>query len=280
MADNEVSAHIEQRIVMKFPVNDGVKSPEIHRRLQAQYGHDALNRSKAFEWCKRFRDCRTSAQDDPGRGGSEPSVRVPENIQLVERLILKDRRITRVELFGKVSARWVPTQLSVFDGQKRLEISQELRYRFDTEGQPFLDRIITCDETWVHNFTPESKRASKQWNHPGSPAPKKFRSTQSAAKVMTRVFWDKAGVVHVDFLPCGTTINSTYNCHVLRYVHKAQKQKRPGLITKGVLLLQDNARPHTAHLRTRTLQELGWELLPHPPYSPDLAPAISISLGR
>ncbi|XP_064485163.1 histone-lysine N-methyltransferase SETMAR-like [Ornithodoros turicata] len=176
--------------------------------------------------------------------------------------------------FRKVGARWVPRQLSVFDRQRRLEISQELRYSFDTEGQPFLHRIITCDETWVHHFTPESKRASKQWKHRGSPAPKKFRSTPSAGKVMATVSWHKAGVVHVDFPHCGTTINSAYYRQVLRDVHKALKQKRPGLITKGVLpLLQDNARPHTTHLTTRTLQDLGWELLPHPPYSPDLTPS-------
>ncbi|XP_064488451.1 protein GVQW3-like [Ornithodoros turicata] len=150
----------------KFLVNEGVKSSEIHRRLQAQYGQDTLSRSKAFEWCNRFRDGRTSVQGDPGRDGSEPSLRVPENILLVERLILKDRRITCLQLTRKmdlsvgtlnttihehlqsrkVSARWVPRQLFVFDWQRRLEISQELRYRFDTEGQPFLDRIITSDE--------------------------------------------------------------------------------------------------------------------------------------
>jgi len=39
-----------------------------------------------------------------------------------------------------------------------------LKERFDREGQDFLDRIITSDETWVHHFTPETKRASKQWS--------------------------------------------------------------------------------------------------------------------
>ncbi|XP_064472006.1 protein GVQW3-like [Ornithodoros turicata] len=101
MVDNEVSPHIEQRIVMKFLVNEGVKSSEIHIRLHAQYGHDTLSRSKAFEWYKRFSDGRTSVQDDPSRGGAEPSVTVPENIQLVERLILKNRRITCLELAQK-----------------------------------------------------------------------------------------------------------------------------------------------------------------------------------
>ena len=45
---------------------------------------------------------------------------------------------------------------------------------------------------------------------------------------------------------------------------------RPGLITKGVFFLQDNARRRTAHRTTCTLAQLGWEVLPHPPYSPDL----------
>ena len=43
------------------------------------------------------------------------------------------------------------------------------------------------------------------------------------------------------------------------------------MITKGVLFLQDNARAHTAHRTMCTLQQLGWEVLTHPPYSPDLA---------
>lgn len=42
---------------------------------------------------------------------------------------------------------------------------------------------------------------------------------------------------------------------------------------KGVLLLQDNARPHTAVLNTILVKNMNWELLPYPPYSPDLAPS-------
>ena len=58
------------------------------------------------------------------------------------------------------------------------------------------------------------------------------------------------------------------------YRDKRLRKKRPGLITKGVLFLQDNARPHTAHRTTCTLQQLGWEVLPHPPSSPDLAQSV------
>jgi len=90
---------------------------------------------------------------------------------------------------------------------------------------------------------------------------------------MASVFWDKRDIIHVYLLPHGAPINSEYYCRVLSDVHMRLWKKRPGLITKGVLFLQDNARAHTAHHTMCTLQLLGWEILPHPPYSPDLAPS-------
>ena len=40
---------------------------------------------------------------------------------------------------------------------------------------------------------------------------------------------------------------------------------------KGVIFHQDNARPHIFLVTRKKLLELGWEMMPHPPYSPDLA---------
>jgi len=49
MADNSGNACMEQRVVMKFLGNEGVKPANIYRRLQAQYGDETLSRSKTFD---------------------------------------------------------------------------------------------------------------------------------------------------------------------------------------------------------------------------------------
>ena len=51
------------------------------------------------------------------------------------------------------------------------------------------------------------------------------------------------------------------------------RSKRRGQLSKGTVLLHDNARLHTADYTVETLQKLKFEVLAHPPYSPDLAPS-------
>ena len=43
-------------------------------------------------------------------------------------------------------------------------------------------------------------------------------------------------------------------------------------MNKKLLLLHDNARPHSAALTEEKLAQLYWTALRHPPYSPDLSP--------
>jgi histone-lysine N-methyltransferase SETMAR len=44
------------------------------------------------------------------------------------------------------------------------------------------------------------------------------------------------------------------------------------MLTSGVVLVHDNARPHTAARTRALLKHFNWELLDHAPYSLDLAP--------
>jgi histone-lysine N-methyltransferase SETMAR len=154
-----------------------------------------------------------------------------------------------------------------------LNICAELFEQYDNEGDGFLRRIVTGDETWIHQFEPESKQQSLQWRHIKSPPPRKFKSVPSMKKVMATIFWDASGVLLVDILPNGETINAERYVCTLKKLKRALKRKRPALSEDQVLLLHDNARPHTAMRTVAAIKKLQWTVLPHPPYSPDLAPS-------
>ncbi|CAH1241963.1 SETMAR [Branchiostoma lanceolatum] len=133
----------------------------------------------------------------------------------------------------------------------RLEVSRTLLARFQSNPANFLKRFVTQDETWVHHFDPESKEQSKEWAKKGSQPPKKFKRVASVGKVMASVFWHSEGVIMIDYLQKGQTINGEYYASELRQLKTAIKEKRRGKLRAGVLLLQDKAPVHTAqsHLR-------------------------------
>ncbi|KAG5327210.1 MOS1T transposase, partial [Pseudoatta argentina] len=65
-----------------------------------------------------------------------------------------------------------------------------------------------------------------------------------------------------------------YRLQLVR-LSRALKEKRPLYAQRHdkVILLHDNARPHVAKPVKTYLETLKWEVLPHPPYSPDIAPS-------
>ena len=64
----------------------------------------------------------------------------------------------------------------------RVRISGTLLARYEKEGDAFLHRIVTCDETWVHHYTLEPKRASKEWRRMGEKCPVKAKGGCQPAK--------------------------------------------------------------------------------------------------
>ena len=77
----------------------------------------------------------------------------------------------------------------------------------------------------------------------------------------------------IDFLDKGRTITGDYYSTLLTTLREKIKMKRRGKLFKGVLFLQDNAPTHKSHVAMLKIRDLGFELLEHPPYSPDLAPS-------
>jgi len=85
-----------------------------------------------------------------------------------------------------------------------------------------------------------------EWWHSGSPRPKKFQVQKSAAEVLASIFWDQDGILLVDYLPKGQTINAEYYSSLPVQLKDILKEKRRGKITKVFMFLQDNAPAHRA----------------------------------
>ena len=111
-----------------------------------------------------------------------------------------------------------------------------------------MKRIITGDEKWVVYNNVKRKRS---WSRKDEPAQSVSKANIHQKKVMLSVWWDQ-----------------------LDKLNDSLKEKRPELINrKGVVFHQDNARHHTSLLVRQKLLQLEWDVLQHPPYSPDLAPS-------
>ena len=173
----------------------------------------------------------------------------------------------------KVFSKWVPRLLTPEQKQQRIDDSKSCLAMFTRNKSEFLHQYITMDETWIHHFTPESNRQSAEWHAAGKSHAKRPKAQTSAGKVLASVFWDAQGIIFVDYLEKGQTINSDYYINLLERLKAEIAEKRPHLAKKKILFHQDNAPCHKSMKTMAKLHELCFELLPHPPYSPDLAPS-------
>jgi Fe2+ transport system protein B len=133
---------------------------------------------------------------------------------------------------------WLPSALTVLE-------------QYHKDGDELLSHIIrvTVDETWVSFVNVETKEQSKQWMCTHSPnKSKKFKQALPARKLMAAVFWDKKGMLMVQFMQQKTTVTAEVYCETLEKLHRAIQNKRHGMLTSCLLvvLLHDNAHPHTA----------------------------------
>ena len=154
----------------------------------------------------------------------------------------------------------------------RASVCFTLLKRFRSKDD-FLLHLVAVDETRVHYNEQENKAQSRQWVGPRSPRPKKVKTQPSAGKVTATVFWDAKSVTMLDFFPKRSTITGVYYANLLDQLRTAISEKRRGKHSKGVLLQQDNARVHTCKVGVDAVERNEYELIPHPAYSPDLAPS-------
>jgi [histone H3]-lysine36 N-dimethyltransferase SETMAR len=287
-----MASKIEQRYAIKFCFKLRKSATETIQMLSSAYGESSMTKSRVHVWYNRFKNGQEQVLSQERSGRPTTSV-TDDKKNKVDDLVRQNRRITVRDIeeevgisfgsaqsilselgYSKVCARWVPRLLTDEQRQNRVAICVQWRSRMRREGADnFLKRVVTCDETWVHHYDPETKQESSIWKHKSSPRPEKAKVVRSAGKVMHLVFFDHQGIIYDNRVPKGQTVTGNYYSSVLKHeLMKKLRKKRPELIANGWLLHHDNAPAHTSRVCRETMDEIGVELLAHPPYSPDLAP--------
>ena len=135
-----------------------------------------------------------------------------------------------------------------------------------------MSNIVPSDEKWIHYDNPKRK---KLYVKPGQAAKSTAKPNIHGVKVMLCIWWNQKGVLYYELLKPGETINGERCLTQLIRFKRAIAEKRPEYATRheAIIFHHENARPHVAIPVKNYLENSGWKILPHPPYSPDLAPS-------
>ena len=252
------------------------RATEAMQNICTTMGGEVISYDTAKHWFKRFKEGNFELDDAP-----HPK-RLPEaNLEILKQLIEEEPRSTVRCLAERVGCShtavekylhdlgktwkygvWIPHELTPHQLQTRVNACMELLTSH--RNYEWLRNLITGDEKWVMYVNHTRKR---QWLGVGQSGVATPKRDLHPKMVMLSVWWNARGVIHWELRPTGNTVTVDVYCEQLDRVAAKLQGKQD-----KVYFLHDNARPHIAKSTRQKLLELGWTVLPHPPYSPDLAP--------
>jgi len=124
----------------------------------------------------------------------------------------------------------------------------------------------------------DNSKKKKYYVKPGQSLPSTSTSTPRpnihGSEIMLCIWWDQKDLVYELLKPGDSTGDFTgdrYRLQLIR-LNCALREKRPKYEQRHdkVILLHD---AHVTKVVKKYLETLKWDVLPHPPYSPDIAPS-------
>jgi histone-lysine N-methyltransferase SETMAR len=93
-------------------------------------------------------------------------------------------------------------------------------------------------------------------------------------KVIVLVIWGLDGPALVEIVPPNVRVSAKYLCEfAIPSIEANVKTHRPKQGLKRIIFHWDHVASHRAKVTIAKISELGMNQMPHPPYSPDIAPS-------
>ncbi|KAF2366856.1 hypothetical protein FHG87_002405 [Trinorchestia longiramus] len=149
------------RLLMLHEFKLGHNVSEAPANINRAWGEESTRDRTVRRWFRKFRSGDESLKDEEGRGrlGSieneqlhavveqNPRQSVREMSQALGVSIATVSRHLKIIGKEKKLDKWVPHELNENPKLRRFEVCSMLSLR--NTNDPFLDRIVTCDEKWV-----------------------------------------------------------------------------------------------------------------------------------
>ena len=88
---------------------------------------------------------------------------------------------------------------------------------------------MTCNESWIYCYDPETKRQFSHWKHAGSPR-LKMPVWANHPQTFDDPFFDSSDMVYMHWVSTGLTVNKEYYVEFLREFRKTFRRKTPALL--------------------------------------------------
>jgi len=219
-----ISTTSRRELPLSFFFLQGKTPKQIHAILTETLGEHAPSYANIKNWIAQFKsgDFFTCNAPRPGR---PKTVTTPEIIDQIHESILEDRRISAksiAEQLGfsrewvgpiihedfnmrKLSTKWVPKCLNADQKRKRCQSSEQIWIFFGAI------QMISCYDWWpwtkpayITMTRRQSNNQSMEWRQSSSTKKK------TAGKVLASISWDQDGILLIDYLSKGHTINVEY----------------------------------------------------------------------
>ena len=197
-----------------------------------------------------------SSVTDSSRPGQAHWVVTPEAIAAVEAIVKENCHVTIHEIaahlnmshgsahhivrdvlqFHKVSAKWVPYQLTAELKEWHVDACQELLKRFEAEGDGFVEELLLEMKPGSNITSRKPRKRARNGTIPPHQNRKNSAHNLLRERLCWLSFWNERGVILEHYMPRGNTVTSATYADLKNHLHPAIKSKWCGLLSTGVLL--------------------------------------------